>query len=340
MNIDMVLCSSLGDSAKGKVVHYLLKQGSYQLALRVAGSNNCGHSIYHEGEKFAVHMIPVGVFSNVRSIICVGCVLHPKSFFKELNELQERFNKTPSLSHLNLNELIKIDKNTFIVEDHHIEEDCNTDKIGSTKRGVAMAYRDKYGRTAKQAKNIPELKPYLTDLYEEIKDNNKDIIVEGSQGMYLDPHFTNDYPFCTSSHSTVGGALINGLPYNSIRSVYLTGKAYDTFVGNLKFQGEDPIFAKMAEVGIEVGTTTGRLRQCNWLNIDKLKKAVFVNGATHLVISKMDIFQQLDVWKVRFDSGEILDLKTEDGFKEYLCNIAAKLPTKPEVIFSYSKEKI
>ena len=85
-------------------------------------------------------------------------------------------------------------------------------------------------------KQFSRSKPYLTDLYEEFfwKKDVK-ILAEGAQGFGLDIDW-GDYPFVTSSHCTVGGALLNGIPANAVRQVWGIAKMYETYVGAKKFQ--------------------------------------------------------------------------------------------------------
>lgn len=332
MIADVVVDGVFGDTAKGKIVHHLLKNGEYTHCLRFAGGANCGHTIYHNGKKFITHMIPAGVFFGVRSIIGPGCVLNVRTFFDELDYLE--------LNGIPCKHLVKICSKTHIITEDHLKEEEQETRVGSTRRGVTPAVRDKYARIGIQAKDIPELKNYLVDFYEEFfEKENTFVLGEGSQGIWLDPHF-GDFPYITSTHCTVGAMIINGIPWNSIRDVFLACKAYDTYVGAKQFQPEGEIFNQMADAGMELGATTGRRRQCNYLNIGALKKAVNINGATHLVVNKMDILQKLDCWMVLDHNGAVLDLKSEEQFKIYICSTFSEIYKKERIYFSYSPEEI
>ena len=92
-----------------------------------------------------------------------------------------------------------------------------------------------------------------------------------------------DYPFCTSSTCTVGAAVANGVPPNKIRNVWGITKVYETYVGAKKFEPEDQIFSHIRELGGEYGATTGRPRQCNWINTSLLRKAARINGVNNIV---------------------------------------------------------
>lgn len=340
VEIDVITDLSFGDTGKGKVTHSLLQSNKYDLVVRTSGSNNAGHTIYHSGHKFVTHLVPAGIFYGVTSIIGKNCLIHPESFLAELDELQQKFSSIQSLSELDVRSLVKIDRDAFVITKAHVEEDSKDSVIGTTKKGTGPAARDKYARTGKQAKDIPELKDYLCDLHGETFEKNVKILCEGAQGFYLDVHF-GEYPYVTSSHCTMAAVMLCGLPHTKIGSVYGTIKAYETYVGLNKFEGDDPVFARMREIGGEYGSTTGRARQCNFLNIDKLKKAAHVNGINVLIVNKMDVLQQLDVWKTRFDDGRVCDLQTEESFKD--CVIGAVSYDSSaiwSVQFSYQPDQI
>lgn len=326
MIVDIVVDQVLGDSGKGKVTHFLLKKNEYTHAVKYNGGSNAGHTIYHNNKKIVTHLIPAGVFFGVRSIIGPGCALNVDSFFEEINYLKS--------NGINCEGLVKIAGNAHIITKEHLLEDSVDVKIGTTRRGVGPAFRDKYGRTGIQAKNVPELKNFIIDFYDEIfsKENETKIICEGAQGFYLDPNF-GDYPYVTSSHCTVGGALINGIPHTAIRNVYGVCKAYDTYVGAKKFEPDnDKILQKLREVGNEFGATTGRPRQCNYLNVSALAKASKINAVNYLIFNKMDILKEIDVWKIILNN-EIMDLQNENKFKEFMNIYFSFIPN---IKFSYS----
>lgn len=330
MKVDIVVDNSYGDCAKGKVTHQLLKTGDYTHSMRFNGANNAGHTIYHNDKKIVTHLIPAGVFFGIPSFIGPGCALNVNGFFEELNYLES--------NGISCRELIKIADNTTIITEEHILEDSKDIKIGTTKRGVGPAFRDKYGRTGIQAKNILELKDFIIDFHEELFKNENEMVLicEGAQGFYLDPNF-GDYPYVTSSHCTVAGALLNGIPHTAIRNVYGVCKAYDTYVGAKKFEpNNDNTLSKFREIGNEFGSTTGRPRQCNYLNITALQKAIKVNAVNYLIINKMDVLQKVNVWKI-IHNNTIVDLDNEENFKKFIIHV---FPQIENIKFSYSPYEI
>ena len=136
-------------------------------------------------------------------------------------------------------------------------------------------------------------------MYEEFYLANPDakVLCEGAQGAELDID-QGDYPYVTSSHCTSAGACLNGFPPSSIRNVIGVAKAYETYVGTKKFQPENEVFNAIQEVGQEYGATTGRKRQCNWMNLPNLDKVIRMNGVTNLIFNKMDILETVGSWSV------------------------------------------
>ena len=332
MLTDVVIGLQHGDEAKGKVTHHLCKSGEYTHVLRYNGGCNAGHTIYHEGRKFVTHHIPAGVFYGIKSVIGSGCVVNKEQFFKEIGELEE--------GGVNTKGLIFIAENTHVITDAHLEEDGKDTKIGTTKRGNGPAYRDKYSRDGLLAKDDPDLEEYTLNLYEEFHENEQvKILCEGAQGFELDIDW-GDYPFVTSSHCTTAGALLNAIPPNWARNVWGVGKIYETYVGAKKFEPEQPVFSRMRDLGEEYGATTGRPRQCNWLDVTRLIRAIKVNGVTHVVLNKMDILRQLDAWKILL-GGEVINLGNEDQAKLVITRaLELGVPHDIKVFFSDKKDAI
>jgi adenylosuccinate synthase len=162
------------------------------------------------------------------------------------------------------------------------------------------------------------------------------ILAEGAQAFHLDIDW-GDYPYVTSSHCGIGSVLLNGFHHKHIRNVYGIVKAYDTYVGAKKFQPKDKIFARIQKEGQEFGATTGRKRQCNWLNWDNIEKSLLMNGVNNLVINKVDILDKVNAWNIYCD-GQVLDLKNKEAFENWICNRCTSHNIK--VYFSYNPYNI
>ena len=165
------------------------------------------------------------------------------------------------------------------------------------------------------------------------------ILAEGAQGFGLDIDW-GDYPFVTSSHCTTAGALLNGLPPSAIRDVWGVAKIYETYVGSKKFQPRGAVFDQMAELGEEYGSTTGRRRQCNWMNMQTLERAVRMNGVTHIVFNKVDVLRTIQKWAV-YDNGKKVEFKSEKVMQDFIVKRLKSLGIKKaNIFFSESKERI
>jgi adenylosuccinate synthase len=338
--IDVIQDLVLGDSGKGKICTNLVERSlktdkPYTHCLKGGGGSNSGRSSYINGRKFITHSIPSGVLHGVKSIIGCNAVLNVEKFFKELKDLEDFGIK-------NVKTLVKISKNTHIITSAHLLEDQQDTKIGTTKTGNGPCYREKYNRTGLRACQVPELKYFLIDTYEEFFTAYPwpkcRILVEGSQGYYLDINSDN-YPYVTSSHCDIGGVISSGLPWNSLRNIYGVIKSYTTYVGNKNFQPEGEIFEKLQSIGKEFGATTGRKRQTDWNKMKLLKKAIQLNGVTHLIVNKMDVLQELNAWNLYGLNDELINFRKEEDFKEHL-EAFVKLWGIKEVVFSYSPEVI
>ena len=335
MLADVVVDLQYGDCGKGKIAHALCRKNDYTHVIRYNGGCNAGHTIYHEGVKFVTHHIPCGVFFGVKSIIGPGCVIHVDTLLKEIEELEEAGIPARSLTY--------IASNAHLITDFHRIEDQKDEEIGTTKRGNGPAYRDKYGRKGVRALEDPRLQDYLISMYQELHENEEfeevKILFEGAQGFGLDIDW-GDYPYVTSSHCTVGSAILNGVPPKCIRNVWGVAKIYETYVGAKDFEGPDEIFEEIRRLGNEFGATTGRPRQINWLDFDMLKMSSRINGVDKLVINKMDILESVDSWCL-YDGPNLYQFKTREDIELWLSGkLEIEVDENIEVIFSGDKENI
>jgi len=319
--VDVVLGLQYGDEGKGKVSHSLLKRNYYSHCVRFNGGCNAGHTIFHEGKKVVTHHIPAGVFFGVKSIIGNGCVIDPAKLMKEIQELE-------SIG-IDVKNNLRIAKNAHVITQSHLEEDSKDEKVGTTKTGNGPAYRDKHFRCGSRAESVSSLEPFLVDMYEELGDSSI-VLMEGAQGFYLDIDW-GEYPYVTSCNTGISAVIQNGVPPTAIRNVYGVIKPYETYVGAKEFQGSDQRLKMLQQLGNEFGATTGRKRQCNWINSHKLVKAVRMNDVNILIVNKMDIMEKVGEWRTLNKK-----LENQEKFKTHIQNIVGET----QVIFSYSPEHI
>ncbi len=126
----------------------------------------------------------------------------------------------------------------------------------------------------------------------------KDVLFEGAQGVLLDlMNGTN--PFCTSSSTTLGG-ISQSMGVYEFDRVIAVAKAYLTRVGAGPFPTklDDEVGQELRDRGHEYGSTTGRPRDCGWLDLFALRYSVRVGGVRELCITKLDVLSGLGALKV------------------------------------------
>jgi adenylosuccinate synthase len=334
-NVDVVVGACWGDEGKGKVTHYLASRKEYDntpyynFVCRFNGGSNAGHSIYHNGKKFATHIVPSGVFYGIKSVIGPGCVINLEAFYKEVGELEK--------DGIDVS-LIKVHPRAHIVTSEHITEDKAklAGKLGTTGQGIAPAYRDKYARVGMLAKDSPIDKSFL--LEEDLVGN---ILCEGAQGVWLDINWGN-YPYVTSSECLPYAACSLGFSPRDIRHIYAVAKAYDTRSGeDPDFPAsllENPELLAIADAGQEYGVTTGRRRKVNWLNLDKLIDSCNLTGATQIIINKCDILESTGKFKL-FYQNRLVEFKNWQEMRKMIDSVlSTDCSYLTKIVFSSSPE--
>lgn len=139
----VVVGTQWGDEGKGKITDFLA--GKSDVVVRFQGGNNAGHTIKFDGKKFALHLIPSGIFrKEAVNIMANGMVINPKAMLEELNML-----KDGGITEFNL----AISDRAHVILPYHIELDGlfeglkpEDKKVGTTKKGIGPTYADKTSR--------------------------------------------------------------------------------------------------------------------------------------------------------------------------------------------------
>ena len=167
MSNSVIVGINWGDEGKGRMVDLLTEQ--YDVVVRYQGGGNAGHTVINEKGKFALHLLPSGIFrEGVVNILGNGVAVDPESLWKEMCEVMDKgVILTP--------ENLKISDRASILLPWHrmldeLEEKRLADKkYGSTKQGIAPFYSDKYQKKTILAGELfcPEkLKARFADLME------------------------------------------------------------------------------------------------------------------------------------------------------------------------------
>ncbi len=164
----------------------------------------------------------------------------------------------------------------------------------------AISYDEVLAEWMAMAERIAPLISDTAGLLDDLMNEGKSLLFEGAQGTLLDiDHGT--YPFVTSSNTTAGYAATgSGLGPNRFDGVIGIVKAYATRVGSGPFPTElfDEVGERLAKVGKEFGSTTGRARRCGWFDAVSARRTMINNGITSLCITKLDVLDGLDTVKI------------------------------------------
>ncbi len=139
-----------GDEGKGKITDMLAENSD--IIIRFQGGSNAGHTIINGYGKFALHLLPSGVFYNhTTSIIGNGVALNIPYLIKELEELVSKGVPRPKIL---VSDRAQILMPYHILFDQYEEERLGKNSFGSTKSGIAPFYSDKYAKIGFQVSEL------------------------------------------------------------------------------------------------------------------------------------------------------------------------------------------
>lgn len=293
MKADVIVGIQWGDEGKGKIVDMLAQ--NYDMVCRSQGGHNAGHTIWVDGVRYALQLIPSGILNkNAINIIGNGVVVSPLNILKEMSQFDNLEGRLfiSDKAHLNLPFHSLIDQAK--------ERLKGAKAIGTTGKGIGPTYAEKVSRSGFRVSELLNPKKLCEDILEYFEQNktifaaleietpkkedllkeleeyssklspfitnttnmvwraleeNKKVLLEGAQGTLLDIDH-GTYPYVTSS-STVSAGACTGLGLNpkDIGEVIGIVKAYCTRVGNGPFPTED--FTDYGKTMGEVGKEFG-----------------------------------------------------------------------------------
>jgi adenylosuccinate synthase len=238
-----VLGAQWGDEGKGKIVDLLTPH--FSIVARYQGGHNAGHTVYVNGAKFILRLIPSGILHpGITCVIGNGVVVDPQALFAEIDELTK--------NGIDVGERIVVSDKAHVILPYHRDLDLLSEarrgerKIGTTSRGIGPAYEDKIARRGIRVGDLVDpvsleqnvrdnvtarnrlvqdstmdWRPVLTQLLrhaERIRPMVRDVSVmlneatrEGRPIMFEGAQGTlldidhGTFPYVTSSNATVGG---------------------------------------------------------------------------------------------------------------------------------------
>jgi len=270
-----------GDEGKGKIISYLALKEPLDICVRT-GSVNAAHTICYRGKRYALHMVPGGfVYEKCRLLIGAGTNVHVAQFLKEVEETKVK-------------DRIGIDNQSSIIEEKHSMQDksnAHLKSLGTTGWGVGPALEERVRRTAKLAKNVPDLEKYLTDVSEEVNkalDQDGNVLLEGTQGLMLSL-FHGTYPYVTGRDTSASAICSEaGVGPTRVSNVLTVFKSFITRVGTGPLPGEITKEEAMRRGWFEKAAGTGRDRRSAPFDFELARKSAMINGATQGAVTKLD----------------------------------------------------
>jgi adenylosuccinate synthase len=292
MPVTVVVGGQFGGEGKGKVVAHLCCHHGYNVAVRCGGPNS-GHTITIDGRQVVLRQVPAGVINpRTKLFLAAGCLIDIDVLFEEI-----RFFNLSS-------DRLKVDRNAVIIDEKYGQEEKKMeldDKIGSTCTGTGVAVAKRVLRAAdvKLAKDVPLLKPYLTEVSREVTISHLsggNIVIEGTQGFGLSVYHSPYYPFTTSRDTTASGFLSEvGVSPLAISDIIMVIRTFPIRVGGNS--GPLPSEIDWETVRRESGypyeiqeftSVTKRLRRVARFDLEVVKKAVVANMPTHIALMGVD----------------------------------------------------
>ena len=148
--VTAIVGANWGDEGKGKITDMLGQESD--IVVRFQGGSNAGHTIINDYGKFALHLLPSGVFyDHTTSVIGNGVALNIPYLFQEIHGLVERNVPKPKIL---VSDRAQILMPYHILFDQYEEERLGKNSFGSTKSGIAPFYSDKYAKIGIQVSEL------------------------------------------------------------------------------------------------------------------------------------------------------------------------------------------
>ena len=198
MSFTVVVGGQFGSEGKGKICAHLALMDDVDFMVRCGGPNS-GHTVNIYGRRYQLRQVPAGfVNCHTRLLVAPGALVNREVFLREVT--------TCGLDP----DRIGIDRNAGIIEQVDIENEASmglTERLGSTGSGVGSAVSRRALRNSDfaLASTDPDLAPFITSVREELSSavqNDKSVVVEGTQGFGLSLYHAETWPYRTSRDTT------------------------------------------------------------------------------------------------------------------------------------------
>jgi adenylosuccinate synthase len=174
MPITVLIGAQWGDEGKGRVVDWLARDAG--IVARYNGGDNAGHSITIGPRVIRLHLIPSGIFyPNATCLLAGGMVINPRNLIREMDEVREAGYEV-SPARIKISESAHLVLPTHIALDAAIETSRGGDALGTTKRGIGVAYSTKMLRTNLRAGDLRDAERFADLLHRQITHANQQLV--------------------------------------------------------------------------------------------------------------------------------------------------------------------
>ena len=305
MSITVIVGGQFGGEGKGKMTANLCREHEFDVAVRCGGPNS-GHTITIDNKQVVLRQIPAGVVNpHTKLFLAAGCLIDLDVLLDEIDS----FNLSP--------DRLGVDYNAAIIDEKYVQEEENTGlgvRIGSTctGTGIAVAKRVLRGGALKLAKDVPELKPYLANVSDEVMVSHtsvKRIVIEGTQGFGLSVYHSPYYPYATSRDTTASAFLSEvGISPLAVSDVIMVIRTFP-----IRVEGNSGPLPKEIDWKTiqressyphriqEFTTVTKNVRRVARFDHGIVKKAVIANMPTHIALMGADYLNYENKGARRYD---------------------------------------
>jgi len=279
----VVVGGFFGDEGKGKIISYLALRDEVAATVRGGVGPNAGHTVVYGGSIYRLRMLPSGLVNeHSKLMIGPGVLVNPELLLDEINRY-------------GVGSRVIVDPQCGVIEGFHMLRDSSghlKEGIGTTGAGTGPANSDRVLRTCRLLREVEGVSEYLGDVPLEVNrlvDKGKPVLIEGTQGTFLSLYH-GTYPYVTSKDVSASAICSDvGLGPKKVSEVVVVFKAYVTRVGTGPLRGELSQEEAERRGWMEVGTVTGRPRRTAPFDYELAKRAVLLNSATQIALTKIDV---------------------------------------------------
>jgi adenylosuccinate synthase len=214
-NVTSIVGAQWGDEGKGRIVDYLAVNSD--LVIRFQGGDNAGHTVINDKGKFALHIIPSGIFNpKTMNIVGAGTVVNFETMSEELQTITAKGVTVDNLF---------IDVRAHLIMPYHraldgAQEQSKSDKmqIGTTKRGIGPCYSDKATRSGIRAADLLDEDRLRNRIEMALPQKNRELAYFGLKEYTVDEIMG----LCNKWKETYGDKIIDTLPV--VRQAYEEGR--------------------------------------------------------------------------------------------------------------------